>query len=55
MEVPLTREQEKLLAELAARTEKSATAVAAEAIEVYLDHKRWFRQQVEQGQVGRPD
>jgi predicted transcriptional regulator len=51
MEVPLTKEQEKLLEEVAARSQKPKTALAVEAIEAYLDHERWFRQQVEQGRA----
>lgn len=51
MEVPLTNEQETLLERVAARTQKSKTALAAEAIEAYLDHERWFREQVQQGRT----
>jgi predicted transcriptional regulator len=51
MEVPLTKEQEKLLEELASRSQKPKATVAVEAIEAYLDHERWFRQQVKQGQA----
>jgi predicted transcriptional regulator len=51
MEIPLTNEQERLLEEVATRTRKSTTVLAAEAIEAYLDHERWFRQQVEEGQA----
>lgn len=51
MEVPLTKDQEKLLDEVAARTHKPKDALAAEAIEAYLDHERWFRQQVEEAKI----
>jgi predicted transcriptional regulator len=51
MDVPLTSEQEKLLEQVAARQQRSKTTVAAEAIEAYLDHERWFRDQVEQGRA----
>ena len=51
MEVPLTSEQERLLESVAARSQKSKTAVAAEAIEVYLDHERWFQEQIERGRA----
>jgi len=51
MEVPLTSEQERLLEQVAARSQKSKTAVAAAAIEAYLDHERWFHEQVERGRA----
>lgn len=51
MEVPLTSEQERLLEQVAARSQKSKTAVAAEAIEAYLDHERWFQEQIERGRA----
>jgi predicted transcriptional regulator len=51
MEVPLTSEQERLLEQVAARTQKSKGVVAAEAIEAYLDHEQWFHEQVEQGRA----
>ena len=51
MEVPLTGEQERLLEQVAARSQKSKSAVAAEAIEAYLEHERWFRERVEEGRA----
>lgn len=51
MEVPLTKDQEKLLDEVAARMRKPRTGLAAEAIQAYLDHERWFRQQIEEAKA----
>ena len=51
MEVPLTDDQEKLLEDVAARSQKTKTLVASEAIEAYLSHERWFREQIEESRA----
>lgn len=50
MEVTLSPEDEARLEELSARSNRSKAEVLAEAVKAYLDHERWFREAVAQGQ-----
>ena len=51
MQVLLTSQQESLLADVAARTGRSAEQILREALDAFLDHQRWFVEAVEQGRA----
>jgi len=51
MEIHLTPEKEALLRQVAARTGQDAVQVVQEAVDRFLDHDTWFRQEVEKGQA----
>ncbi len=49
MEIPLTPEFEAKLQRLAAQTGRRAEEIVREAVQAYLEHDQWFRNQVQQG------
>jgi predicted transcriptional regulator len=49
MEIALTPELEAKLQRLAAQTKRGAEEIVREAVQAYLDHDQWFRNQVQQG------
>jgi predicted transcriptional regulator len=49
MEIALTPELEAKLQRLAAQTKRGAEDIVREAVQAYLDHDQWFRNQVQQG------
>lgn len=50
MDITLPPEDEALLEDLGARTNRTKAQVMVDAVRAYLDHERWFREAVAQGQ-----
>lgn len=50
MEITLQPEDEALLEELGARSNRTKAQVMADALKAYVEHERWFREAVSQAQ-----
>lgn len=50
MEITLPPEDEALLEDLGARSNRTKAQVLSDAVKAYLDHERWFREAVSQAQ-----
>ncbi|HWG50270.1 MAG TPA: hypothetical protein VN669_11285 [Candidatus Acidoferrales bacterium] len=57
MEIPFTPELEAKLQSFAAATGRKTEEIVREALQAYLEHDQWFRNQVQQGlaQLDRGD
>jgi predicted transcriptional regulator len=50
MEITLPPEDEALLEDLGIRSNRTKAEVIADAVRAYVEHERWFREAVAQGQ-----